>query len=77
VGHLVYAKGNEPSRTHNVDGADVTLRAYALDLSLPPEELVATVDTLAATIACAADASSTGQGTTVDADFLDHSTISN
>lgn len=47
VGHLVYAKGNETGRTHEVAGAAVTLRAHVLDLALPPSELMASVRELA------------------------------
>jgi 5-methylcytosine-specific restriction enzyme subunit McrC len=51
VGHIVYAQGNEPVRTHRVAGADITIRAHALDLSQPPPALLAELDSLATTIA--------------------------
>lgn len=50
-GHLVYAKGNEPIRIHRVARADVQLHCHALDLGLPPAELLAQVDLLAEYIA--------------------------
>ncbi|WP_418345533.1 McrC family protein [Rhodococcus pyridinivorans] len=50
-GHLVYAKGNEPIRIHRVAQADVQLHCHALDLGLPPAELLAQVDLLAEYIA--------------------------
>jgi 5-methylcytosine-specific restriction enzyme subunit McrC len=46
VGHLVYAKGNEQGAAHHVVGADITLRAHTLDLSLPPRDLLADIDRL-------------------------------
>ncbi len=51
VGHLVYAKGNEQGRTHDVAGTHVTIRAHTLDLAAPPSDLLAEVDSLATRIA--------------------------
>lgn len=47
-GHLVYAKGNEPVSTHTVHNAEVTIHCHALDLALPPADLLRQVDGLAA-----------------------------
>lgn len=52
VGHLVYAKGNEPVREYllphtGVDGAGVTVRVHTLDLEIPPEGLLKQVAELA------------------------------
>ena len=55
VGHLVYAKGNEPRRAHHIQGTDVTIHAHALDLDQPPAGLLAALDALAQTIADAAE----------------------
>ena len=55
VGHLVYAKGNEAGRVHRVAGAAVTLRAHAVDLSLPPNELLLEVDRIAAHVVAQAE----------------------
>ena len=46
-GHMVYAKGNEPVRSHQVRRAGVTIHCHALDLSSPPEALMAEVGRLA------------------------------
>lgn len=47
-GHLVYAKGNEPSRTHVVVRADIEIHCHALDLSLHPAKLLQRIGELAA-----------------------------
>jgi 5-methylcytosine-specific restriction enzyme subunit McrC len=47
VGHLVYAAGNEEPVRHVVRGADVEIICRALDLSQPPERLLAEVRELA------------------------------
>ena len=52
-GHLVYAKGNEPTVTHEIRNAGITIHAHALDLSLPPAILLSRVDGLARQIAAA------------------------
>ncbi|WP_431958097.1 McrC family protein [Nocardia lijiangensis] len=46
-GHLVYAKGNEPVRTHAIVNCGVTIHCHALDLGLPPARLLEDVDALA------------------------------
>lgn len=46
-GHLVYAKGNEPARTHVVQGAEVRIVAHTLDLEADRDELLAEVLSLA------------------------------
>lgn len=46
VGHLVYAKGNEPERRHVLTGSGVEVRQHALDLSAPPVELLQDVSRL-------------------------------
>jgi 5-methylcytosine-specific restriction enzyme subunit McrC len=52
-GHLVYAKGNDDPAVHRVVGADVTIKAHTLDLTRPPEELLAQVKHLADELAAA------------------------
>lgn len=47
VGHLIYAKGNEPTSEYTVRRAGIRLIAHTLDLSLPPGELLASIDSLA------------------------------
>lgn len=54
VGHLVYARGGDSSRTHHVRGSEVVLRAHALDLDQPPSALLAEVSRLGADIAAEA-----------------------
>jgi 5-methylcytosine-specific restriction enzyme subunit McrC len=51
TGHLVYAKGNELAARHTVRRSGVELVCHALDLALPPGELLAQVDGVAASIA--------------------------
>jgi 5-methylcytosine-specific restriction enzyme subunit McrC len=51
VGHLVYAAGNEEPVRHVVRGAGVEIICHALDLSRPPEELLAEMRDLARKIA--------------------------
>ena len=46
-GHLVYAKGNADAREHVVSGSGTRLIAHALDLTLAPIDLLATVRELA------------------------------
>jgi len=46
-GHLVYAKGNEPTVTHHIRNAGITIHAHALDLAAAPDALLAQVDDLA------------------------------
>ncbi|MET8774733.1 restriction endonuclease [Nocardia sp. NPDC004654] len=46
-GHLVYAKGNEPVRTHAIVNCGVTIHCHALDLSQTPARLLESVDALA------------------------------
>lgn len=50
VGHLVYAKGSENARRHTVRHTGVTIAVHALDLDLPPVELIASVRDLAASM---------------------------
>ncbi|CAG7641740.1 restriction endonuclease [Rhodococcus opacus] len=49
-GHLVYAKGNELVRKHKIVRSDVTIHCHALDLSLSPMALLASIDRLAASV---------------------------
>ena len=49
-GHLIYAKGNEPTSLHTVQRAGVTIRCHALDLGLEPTALLEQVDDLAAAV---------------------------
>lgn len=46
-GHLVYAMGNEPTVTHQIRNAGITIHAHALDLAAAPDALLAQVDNLA------------------------------
>lgn len=47
-GQLVYAKGETEPRTVHVVGADIRISCHALDLTLPPSELLNSVDRLVA-----------------------------
>jgi 5-methylcytosine-specific restriction enzyme subunit McrC len=51
VGHLVYAAGNEQPAHHLVRRAGIEIICHALDLSQPPERLLAEVGALAGVIA--------------------------
>lgn len=46
-GHLVYAKGDDPTVTHEIRNAGVTIHAHTLDLAVAPDALLARVDDLA------------------------------
>lgn len=50
-GHLVYAKGNAESATHEVRHAGITIHTHTLDLAEAPPALLAQVDRLAQRIA--------------------------
>ncbi|MEU8760024.1 restriction endonuclease [Streptomyces sp. NPDC048659] len=50
-GHLVYAKGNEPRRSHLVQGAGTVLHQHALDLDRQPAELLSEIRGLAGLMA--------------------------
>ncbi len=52
-GHLVYAKGNESVATHVVQRSGVKIHCHALDLGLPPAELLQQVEKLAGRVAAA------------------------
>lgn len=58
-GHLVYAKGNEEPRVHDVVNAGVRIHAHTLDLTAVPADLLAQVEALAGLIA---DTSTTIEG---------------
>lgn len=45
-GHLVYAKGFEEARDYSVTGSGVRIHAHALDLELPSEDLLRTMEQL-------------------------------
>jgi 5-methylcytosine-specific restriction enzyme subunit McrC len=47
VGHLIYAKGNEDPVRHVVRSAGTEIICHALDLSQPPDTLLAEARTLA------------------------------
>lgn len=49
-GHLVYAKGNGETTTHQVAGSAVRIHCHTLDLSAPPEVLLMQVADVALTI---------------------------
>lgn len=53
-GHLVYAKGNEAGRVHEVRNAGVVIRAHTVNLDAPPTTLMGEVSDLAAAIATSA-----------------------
>lgn len=50
-GHLVYAKGNAETATHEVRHAGVTIHTHTLDLAAPPADLLAQIGRLAARVA--------------------------
>nr|WP_090339729.1 restriction endonuclease [Mycolicibacterium malmesburyense]CRL68238.1 McrBC 5-methylcytosine restriction system component-like protein [Mycolicibacterium malmesburyense] len=52
-GHLVYAKGNETVSTHTVQRSGVTIHCHALDLALPPTELLKQINELTSVMAAA------------------------
>jgi 5-methylcytosine-specific restriction enzyme subunit McrC len=56
VGHLVYAKGNEPEQTLVVRGSKVEIVTQALDLDQLPADLLAQVESLAERVASGASA---------------------
>ena len=45
--HLVYARGNEPVSSYLIRGSGVRVHAHALDLSLPPADLLHQISGLA------------------------------
>ena len=49
-GHLIYAKGDTASHAVDIVGADITIYCHALDLTTPPAELLASIDTLVETM---------------------------
>ncbi|MFZ4487393.1 MAG: McrC family protein, partial [Candidatus Nanopelagicales bacterium] len=49
--HLVYARGNEPVSSYLIRGSGVRVHAHALDLSLPPSDLLNQINGLALSIA--------------------------
>lgn len=49
--HLVYARGNEPVSSYLIRGSGVRVHAHALDLALPPADLLHQVNGLALSIA--------------------------
>lgn len=49
-GHLVYAKGNGETATHRINGSAVRIHSHTLDLSAPPDRLLAQVGDLAVVI---------------------------
>jgi 5-methylcytosine-specific restriction enzyme subunit McrC len=50
-GHLVYAQGNATPIAHRIRNSAVTIHCHTLDLSLPPRDLLAAVDRIAARVA--------------------------
>lgn len=50
-GHLIYAKGDAESYLHVIHRSGVEITQHALDLTLPPTELLVAVDELAGSIA--------------------------
>jgi 5-methylcytosine-specific restriction enzyme subunit McrC len=51
TGHLVYAAGNEEAARHVIRQAEVEILCHALDLSQPPDTLLAQVRDLAVKVA--------------------------
>lgn len=47
VGHLIYAKGEEEARSHQVSGSGVRLVAHTLDLTTEPDMLLSTIGGMA------------------------------
>jgi 5-methylcytosine-specific restriction enzyme subunit McrC len=45
-GHLIYAKGDAEARAIDIIGADITIYRHALDLALPPADLLTSIDAL-------------------------------
>ncbi|MFB8274244.1 McrC family protein [Nocardia colli] len=45
-GHLVYAKGNGPAKIHEIRNCGIIIHCHALDLALPPNQLLAEIDSL-------------------------------
>lgn len=63
VGHLIYAKGNEPQLTHLIRNSPVRIEAHALDLEQTPVAILDQVDQLASVVAnrtCVARAACAG-----------------
>ncbi|MGV9680872.1 McrC family protein [Nocardia sp. NPDC003482] len=46
-GHLVYAKGNESPRVHEINNCGITVYCHALDLGSPPDVLLESIEALA------------------------------
>lgn len=46
-GHLIYARGNELPAQHHVINSPVEITCHALDLDLPPTQLLLQIDQLA------------------------------
>ncbi|WP_280243583.1 McrC family protein [Nocardia abscessus] len=49
-GHLIYAKGNGPVKTHKLVRSGITIHCRALDLGAPPTELLHEIDSIARAI---------------------------
>ncbi|GAA3326245.1 McrBC 5-methylcytosine restriction system component [Paeniglutamicibacter sulfureus] len=54
AGHLVYAQGQEHSQLHDIVGHQTIVQCHAVDLELPPPDLLKQMSRLASTIACCA-----------------------
>ena len=52
--HLVYARGNEPVSSYLIRGSGVRVHAHALDLALPPADLLNQISGLARTMTATA-----------------------
>ncbi|MEV6341338.1 restriction endonuclease [Nocardia vinacea] len=59
-GHLIYAKGEVEPRTVAIVGADITIQCHALELRLPPRELLNSIDGLIAETGYHSDCASVG-----------------
>lgn len=49
-GHLIYAKGEEPAKSHSVIGSGITIETHSLDLEVPPSGLLQQIDQLASRV---------------------------
>lgn len=52
--HLVYARGNEPVSSSLIRGSGVRVDAHAIDLALPPADLLSQISGLARTMTATA-----------------------
>ncbi|EGE42941.1 restriction endonuclease [Streptomyces sp. SID4928] len=72
-GHLVYARGYEPTVTHQVRHSQIRIHQHALTLDRPPGELLAEIAALARAMTCGTSGTASGatSGITVGTDTGD------